>query len=121
MSKECKNIKDAHRDGANIFILIQDTWTFTGRKSIHTKAMKAEKVQEHRNALYPACFSPLTSTSLPPVYSIDTLYRLDSPSTPLPISPSIQQGPSGRRGTLSSPSHSPPLGLRENLLHSQVK
>lgn len=83
--------------------------------------MKAEKVQEHRHALYPACVSPLTPTSLPPVYSIDTLYRLDSPSTPLPISPSTQQGPSGRRGTLSSPSHSPPLGLRENLLHSQVK
>lgn len=73
MNKECKNIEDAHRDGANIFILIQDTWTFTGRKSIHTKAMKAEKVQVDRHALYPACVSPLTPTSLPPVYSRHSL------------------------------------------------
>lgn len=46
---------------------------------------------------------------------------VDSPSTLLPVSPFLQLGPSGRRGTLSSPWHLPPLGLSENLLHSQVK
>lgn len=48
-------------------------------------------------------------------------FSLHSPSTSLYIPLSIRQDPSGIRGTLSGPRHSPPLGLRENLLHRQVK
>lgn len=54
----------------------------------------------------------LIPTTLPPVFSRNSL-GLESPSTPLPVSASVQQGPSGRRGTLSSPWHSPPLGLEK--------
>lgn len=48
-------------------------------------------------------------------------FSLQSPSTSLYIPLFVRQDPSGIRGTLSGPQHSPPLGLRENLLHRQVK
>lgn len=62
----------------------------------------------------------LTATNLPAVFVRHSLGR-DSLSAPFPISPSLQQVPSGKQGTLSSPWHLPSLGLWENLLHSQVK
>jgi len=83
-------------------------------------------VKRHRyihkcfHATFPTHSLFLTPTTLPPIFSRHSL-GLDSPSSPLPVSPSLQQGPSGRLRTLSSPWHSPPLGLWENLLHSQVK
>lgn len=66
------------------------------------------------------CLSPQKPSTQ---HIADTPERLDSPSSTLPITPSVQRGPSGsRRGrTLSKAWQSPPLGLRENLLHSPVK
>lgn len=60
----------------------------------------------------------LVSLSITPTPSPLSLH---SPSTSLYIPLSVRQDSSGIWGTLSGPQHSPPLGLRENLLHSQVK
>lgn len=58
------------------------------------------------------------SLSITPTPSPSSVH---SPSSSLYVPFSVRQDPSGIQGTLSGPQHSPPLGLRENLLHRQVK